>query len=116
MGYKLMKEPWSMQNTIEQLYLRRKRLEREDEAAFPLNAPMPHYLSFTSPNSNKWGHLRSYRIQITSFAGEYLPTSSPMERAISWGRWVQGWTPGPAVLASAGLQGWGKHQTCSFWL
>ncbi|KAM4645175.1 amine oxidase [copper-containing] 3 isoform 1-T1 [Amazona ochrocephala] len=97
MGYKLMKEPWSMQNTIERLYLRRKRLEREDEAAFPLNAPMPRYVSFASPNSNKWGHPRSYRIQINSFAGEHLPTSSPMERAISWGRWVHGRTPGSTV-------------------
>ncbi|XP_009957407.1 PREDICTED: membrane primary amine oxidase-like, partial [Leptosomus discolor] len=90
MGYELVKEPWSMQNTIERPYLRRKRLEREDEAAFWLNAPMPRYISFASPRSNKWGHLRSYRIQITSFAGEHLPTSSPMERSISWGRWVPG--------------------------
>lgn len=97
MGYKLMKEPWSMQDNIERLYVRRKRLEREDEGAFPLSAPMPRYLSFASPNSNKWGHPRSYRIQTTSFAGEHLPTSSPMERAISWGRWVQGWTPGPSI-------------------
>ncbi|XP_065554956.1 amine oxidase [copper-containing] 3-like isoform X1 [Lathamus discolor] len=87
MGYELVKEPWSAQNTIERLHLRRKRLEREDEAAFLLNAPMPRYVSFASPNSNKWGHPRSYRIQITSFAGEPLPTSSPMERAISWGRY-----------------------------
>ncbi|KAM9656801.1 uncharacterized protein ACIBXB_009052 [Morphnus guianensis] len=87
MAYKIMKEPWSMQNTIEQLYLRRERLEREDEAAFLLNTPMPRYLSFASPNPNKWGHPRSYRIQITSFAGEHLPASSPMERSISWGRY-----------------------------
>lgn len=101
MAYKIMKEPWSMQNTIERLYLRRERLEREDEAAFLLNTPMPRYLSFASPNPNKWGHPRSYRIQITSFAGEHLPTSSPMERSISWGRWVPGleyaWPP-PALL------------------
>ncbi|XP_026720569.1 primary amine oxidase, liver isozyme-like isoform X1 [Athene cunicularia] len=87
MGYELAKEPWSMQNTIERPYLRRERLEREDEAAFPLNAPMPRYLCFASPFPNKWGHPRSYRIQITSFAGEHLPASSPMERSISWGRY-----------------------------
>lgn len=90
MGYELVKDPWSLQNTIERLYLRRERLEREDEAAFPLNSPMPRYLSFASPKPNKWGHPRSYRIQITSFAGEHLPLSSPMERSISWGRWVPG--------------------------
>lgn len=96
MGYELVKDPWSMQNTIERPYLRRERLEREDEAAFPLNAPMPRYLSFAGPKPNKWGHPRSYRIQIISFAGEHLPTSSPMERSISWGRWVLGrawWCP-----------------------
>ncbi|XP_009582473.1 PREDICTED: membrane primary amine oxidase-like, partial [Fulmarus glacialis] len=87
MEYELVKDPWSMQNTIERPYLRRERLEREDEAAFPLNALMPRYLSFASPKPNKWGHPRSYRIQIASFAGEHLPASSPMERSISWGRY-----------------------------
>ncbi|XP_032841872.1 membrane primary amine oxidase-like isoform X1 [Tyto alba] len=87
MEYRLVTEPWNMPNTIERPYLRRERLESEDEAAFPLNDPMPRYLSFVSPNSNKWGHPRSYRIQITSFAGKHLPTTSPMERSISWGRY-----------------------------
>ncbi|KAJ7421105.1 hypothetical protein WISP_44862 [Willisornis vidua] len=87
MEYELIKDPWSMQNTIERPYLRRKSLEREDEAAFPLDAPMPRYLSFASPNPNKWGHPRSYRIQTVSFAGKHLPTSSSMERSVSWGRY-----------------------------
>ncbi|NWV01696.1 AOC3 oxidase, partial [Upupa epops] len=87
MQYEFVKDPWSMQNTIERPYLRREGLQTEDEAAFLLNTPMPRYLSFTSPNSNKWGHPRSYRIQITSFAGEHLPTSSQMERSISWSRY-----------------------------
>ncbi|NWT63276.1 AOC3 oxidase, partial [Erythrocercus mccallii] len=87
MEYEFVKDPWSTQNTIERPYLRRERLEKEDEAAFPLNAPMPRYLSFVSPNRNKWEHPRSYRIQLISFAGKHLPTSSSMERSISWGRW-----------------------------
>ncbi|KAK2522325.1 amine oxidase [copper-containing] 3-like [Columba livia] len=86
-AYELVKDPWSMENTMERLYLRRERLEREDEAAFPLNTPMPRYLSFASAKPNKWGHSRSYRIQINSFAGEHLPVSSSMERSISWGRY-----------------------------
>lgn len=90
MEYEFVKDPWSTQNTIERPYLRRERLEKEDEAAFPLNAPMPRYLSFVSPNPNRWEHPRSYRIQIISFAGKHLPTSSSMERSISWGRWVPG--------------------------
>ncbi|NWR78463.1 AOC3 oxidase, partial [Centropus unirufus] len=87
MDYEVVKAPWSVQNTIDRLYLRRKRLEREDEAAFTLGAPMPRYVSFASSKSNKWGHPRSYRIQIVSFSGEHLPLSSAMERSISWGRY-----------------------------
>ncbi|XP_069733168.1 amine oxidase [copper-containing] 3-like [Phaenicophaeus curvirostris] len=87
MEYELVKAPWSMQNTIERPYLRRKELGKEDEAAFMLNAPMPRYVSFASSKSNKWGHSRSYRIQIVSYAGEHLPISSLMERSISWGRY-----------------------------
>ncbi|NXR08152.1 AOC3 oxidase, partial [Semnornis frantzii] len=87
MEYELVQDPWSKQNIMERLYLHRGKLQTEDEAAFPLSAPMPRYLSFASPNLNRWGHPRSYRIQITSLAGKHLPTSSPMERAISWGRY-----------------------------
>ncbi|KAF4787460.1 hypothetical protein TURU_169904 [Turdus rufiventris] len=87
MEYEFVKDPWSTQNTIERPHLRRERLEKEDEAAFPLNVPMPRYLSFVSPNLNKWEHPRSYRIQIISFAGKHLPTNSSMERSISWGRY-----------------------------
>lgn len=132
MEYELVKDPWSMQHTIERPYLRRERLEREGEAAFLLNTPMPRYLSFAGSKPNKWGHLRSYRVQIVSFAGEHLPPSSPMERSISWGRWVLGrvWlshpcppaaTMSPAApapqQACVGLQGRVKQPTCVFfWL
>uniref|UniRef100_A0A8C5J3Y8 Amine oxidase n=1 Tax=Junco hyemalis TaxID=40217 RepID=A0A8C5J3Y8_JUNHY len=87
MEYEFVKDPWSAQNTIERPHLRRERLEREDEAAFPLNVPLPRYLSFVSPNPNRWGHPRSYRIQVISFAGKHLPTNSSMERSVSWGRY-----------------------------
>ncbi|KAM6107987.1 LOW QUALITY PROTEIN: amine oxidase [copper-containing] 3-like [Pterocles gutturalis] len=96
MAYELVKDPWSRQNTIERPYLRRARLEREDEAAFPLNTPLPRYLSFASPRPNR-GHPRSYRLQISRPGVEHLPTSSPMERAISWGR-------KPAPAAGKGYQ------------
>ncbi|XP_074783071.1 amine oxidase [copper-containing] 3 isoform X2 [Athene noctua] len=75
MGYELAKEPWSMQNTIERPYLRRERLEREDEAAFPLNAPVPRYLCFASPFPNKWGHPRGYQLAVTR-RKEEEPTST----------------------------------------
>ncbi|NXL82931.1 AOC3 oxidase, partial [Alectura lathami] len=88
MGYELVRDPWSLQNTLERPFLRRERLERENQAAFPLNAPLPRYLTFTGPKPNRWGHPRSYRVQVVSFPGEHLPTSSSMERAISWGRYA----------------------------
>ncbi|XP_068775112.1 amine oxidase [copper-containing] 3 [Struthio camelus] len=87
MGYESVRDPWSMANTIERPFLRKERLERENDAAFPLGGPMPRYLTFTSSQRNQWGHPRSYRLQIVSFAGEHLPASSRMERAISWGRY-----------------------------
>ncbi|XP_072212682.1 amine oxidase [copper-containing] 3-like [Excalfactoria chinensis] len=87
MEYQTVNIPWSPGNTLQQPFLRREKLERENEAAFPLNASLPRYLSFTGPKPNRWGHLRSYRVQVVSFPGEHLPTSSPMEKAISWGRY-----------------------------
>lgn len=86
MGYEQLRAPWSEQNTIVRPFLHRDRLERENEAAFPLEAPLPRYLSFTGPKLNRWGHARSYRLQVVSFPGKHLPDSSPMERAVSWGR------------------------------
>uniref|UniRef100_A0A8B9SY12 Amine oxidase n=1 Tax=Anas platyrhynchos TaxID=8839 RepID=A0A8B9SY12_ANAPL len=87
MGYEQLRAPWSEQNTIVRPFLHRDRLERENEAAFPLEAPLPRYLSFTGPKLNRWGHARSYRLQVVSFPGKHLPDSSPMERAVSWGRY-----------------------------
>uniref|UniRef100_A0A8C3GMD9 Amine oxidase n=1 Tax=Cairina moschata TaxID=8855 RepID=A0A8C3GMD9_CAIMO len=86
MSYEHLRAPWNNQKTIERPFLRRERLERENKAAFPLEDPLPRYLSFTGPKLNRWGHARSYRLQVVSFPGKHLPDSSPMERAVSWGR------------------------------
>ena len=66
----------------------RKQLETEEQAAFPLGGASPRHLYLACKQKNKWGHPRGYRIQLLSIPGEPLPQNSPLERAISWGRWV----------------------------
>ncbi|XP_062030851.1 membrane primary amine oxidase [Lepus europaeus] len=79
--------PWHPEHQMQRLQVTRRRLETEEQAAFPLGGATPRYLYLASNQSNKWGHARGYRIQPVSFAGEPLPRSSPVERAFSWGRY-----------------------------
>ncbi|XP_025969344.2 amine oxidase [copper-containing] 3-like [Dromaius novaehollandiae] len=87
MEYELVRDPWSGRHTVERPVLRKARPQREDEAAFPLGGRLPRYLTFASAQRNRWGHPRSYRLQIASSPGEPLPPSSRLERALSWGRY-----------------------------
>ncbi|XP_062451628.1 membrane primary amine oxidase-like [Rhea pennata] len=87
MAYERLRDPWSGEHTIEQPVLRKARLRREEEAAFPLGGRLPRYVAFASARPNRWGHPRSYRLQLRSHPGEHLPADSPMERALSWGRY-----------------------------
>lgn len=86
MAYESVQAPWSTEHTIQRPILTQQVLDTEEKAAFPLDGKIPRYLLFSSNNENQWGHKQSYRIQIISFAGKHLPQSSPMEKAISWGR------------------------------
>lgn len=79
--------PWHPEHQMQRLQVTRRRLETEEQAAFPLGGATPRYLYLASNQSNKWGHARGYRIQPLSFAGEPLPRSSSVERAFSWGRY-----------------------------
>lgn len=87
MAFVPMVVPWSPEHQMQRLQVTRKRLETEEQAAFPLGSTHPRYLYLASNHSNKWGHPRGYRIQVFSFAGEPLPQNSSMERAFSWGRY-----------------------------
>lgn len=78
--------PWSPEHQIQSLQVTRKRLETEEQAAFPLGGTIPRYVYLASNHSNKWGHPRGYRIQPLGLAGEPLPQNSSLERAFSWGR------------------------------
>uniref|UniRef100_A0A8B9WRC6 Amine oxidase n=1 Tax=Bos mutus grunniens TaxID=30521 RepID=A0A8B9WRC6_BOSMU len=79
--------PWSPEHQIQTLQVTRKQLETEEQAAFPLGGASPRHLYLASNQSNKWGHPRGYRIQIINEPVEPLPQNSPMERAVSWGRY-----------------------------
>ncbi|XP_009646617.2 membrane primary amine oxidase-like isoform X3 [Egretta garzetta] len=87
MAFEMVRAPWSPEQQIERPRLTKKVLDTEDQAAFRLQSKMPRYIYFAANSKNKWGHQRGYRIQITSFAGEHVPESSSMERAISWARY-----------------------------
>lgn len=57
------------------------------EAAMRHGTTTPRYLHIASQEKNKWGHKRSYRLQVYSFAGDHLPESDPVEKSMSWARW-----------------------------
>ncbi|XP_043760641.1 primary amine oxidase, lung isozyme-like [Cervus elaphus] len=79
--------PWSPEHQTQRLQVTRKQLETEEQAAFPLGGASPRYLYLACKQNNKWGHPRAYRIQMIGVPGEPLPQSSPLERAVSWGRY-----------------------------
>ena len=89
MAFVPMAIPWSPEHQTQSLQVTRKQLETEEQAAFPLGGPSPRHLYLACKQNNKWGHPRGYRIQMISAPGEPLPRNSPLERAVSWGRWVR---------------------------
>uniref|UniRef100_A0A8C6WUD1 Amine oxidase n=1 Tax=Neogobius melanostomus TaxID=47308 RepID=A0A8C6WUD1_9GOBI len=80
MEYKNISLPWG-------LILHMPTLFSSQEAALRHGAKTPRYLHVSSNQTNRWGHARSYRLQVYSFAGEHLPESQPEERAMSWARY-----------------------------
>ncbi|NXN99387.1 AOC2 oxidase, partial [Rhinopomastus cyanomelas] len=87
MAFEVTRAPWSPEQQIERPRLTKSVLDTEDQAAFRLQSKVPRYIYFAANSTNKWGHQRGYRIQITSFAGDHMPEGSSMERAISWARY-----------------------------
>ncbi|XP_029364091.1 retina-specific copper amine oxidase [Echeneis naucrates] len=63
------------------------QLKTEQEAALRYNTKTPRYLHIASNKNNRWGHHRSYRLQVFSFTGDHLPESQAEERAMSWARY-----------------------------
>ncbi|XP_030077564.1 membrane primary amine oxidase [Microcaecilia unicolor] len=87
MTFNSVNVPWESTVQIQRPKLTRQVLGTENQASFQLNSAMPRYVHFASNQTNKWGHQRSYRIQISSFAGDYLPEASSVENAMNWARY-----------------------------
>ncbi|KAM6174662.1 LOW QUALITY PROTEIN: amine oxidase [copper-containing] 3-like [Erethizon dorsatum] len=85
--------PWSPEQQVQRLQVTRKLLETEEQAAFPVGGAAPRYLYLASNRSNKWGHLRGYRVQPLGSAGQLLPWNSPMAGAFSWAQYQVAVTP-----------------------
>ncbi|XP_074551950.1 primary amine oxidase, liver isozyme-like [Halichoeres trimaculatus] len=63
------------------------QLKTEQEAALRFDQKTPRYLHIASNRTNRWGHQRSYRLQVSSFTGDHLPESQPEEKSMSWARY-----------------------------
>lgn len=80
--------PWSAGARVVQPWLHREPRRREREAALPLGRPAPRYLLFSNPRRrNRWGHRRTFRLQLSSHAGPVLPRGWREERGVTWARW-----------------------------
>ncbi|XP_056403622.1 membrane primary amine oxidase-like [Hyla sarda] len=79
--------PWNREWTLQQTKVTKKVLVSENEAAFLQHGPMPRYMQFASKQKNKWNHERGYRIQMVSFAGDFLPEKSSIHNAMNWAKY-----------------------------
>ncbi|XP_039717164.1 diamine oxidase [copper-containing] isoform X2 [Pteropus medius] len=79
--------PWSPTHRLVQPTLKQTKYPRERQAAFRFGRPLPSYLLFSSPQTNPWGHTRTYRLQIHSMAEQVLPPGWQEEMGITWARY-----------------------------
>ncbi|XP_048367565.1 amiloride-sensitive amine oxidase [copper-containing] isoform X2 [Sphaerodactylus townsendi] len=80
--------PWAAGRRVVQPVLQRRGRLREHQAAFPFGEPLPRYLLFSNPRRRgRWGHPRSYRLQLASHADRVLPRHWHEERGVSWSRY-----------------------------
>ncbi|XP_034567683.1 membrane primary amine oxidase-like [Notolabrus celidotus] len=79
--------PWMPDHYAMVPELVENQLKTEQEAALRYDTKTPRYLHITSNQTNRWGHQRSYRLQVFSFTGDHLPESQTDERSMSWARY-----------------------------
>ncbi|XP_051571087.1 primary amine oxidase, liver isozyme-like [Myxocyprinus asiaticus] len=87
MVYKEVSLPWMPSQKAKIPQLVEQQIRTEKEAAMQHNTKTPRYLHIASNRTNRWGHQRSYRLQVLSFAGDHLPESEPEEKSMSWARY-----------------------------
>ncbi|XP_057673164.1 retina-specific copper amine oxidase [Corythoichthys intestinalis] len=79
--------PWMPDRSAMVPQLVERQLKTEQEAALRHGTKIPRYLHIASNKTNAWGHQRSYRLQVMSFAGDHLPESETDEKGMSWARY-----------------------------
>ncbi|KAM6967311.1 amine oxidase [copper-containing] 3-like [Tautogolabrus adspersus] len=79
--------PWMPERHAMIPQLVETQLQTEQEAALRHDAKTPRYLHIASNQTNRWGHQRSYRLQVFSNTGDHLPESQAEEKAMSWARY-----------------------------
>ncbi|XP_031690079.1 membrane primary amine oxidase-like [Oncorhynchus kisutch] len=79
--------PWMPERYAIVPQLVEAQLKTEKEAALRYDTKTPRYLHIASNRTNRWGHQRSYRLQVVSFTGDSLPETEPEEKSMSWARY-----------------------------
>ncbi|XP_064866223.1 amine oxidase [copper-containing] 3-like [Oncorhynchus nerka] len=79
--------PWMPERYAMVPQLVEAQLKTEKEAALRYDTKTPRYLHIASNRTNRWGHQRSYRLQVVSFTGDSLPETEPEEKSMSWARY-----------------------------
>ncbi|KPP76162.1 primary amine oxidase, liver isozyme-like [Scleropages formosus] len=87
MEYKEVEVPWLQKTRAKIPHLVERQLATEQQAALHYGTKIPRYLHIASNQTNRWGHQRSYRLQVFSFTGDHLPESEPVEKSMSWARY-----------------------------
>uniref|UniRef100_A0A8C2ZPQ9 Amine oxidase n=1 Tax=Cyclopterus lumpus TaxID=8103 RepID=A0A8C2ZPQ9_CYCLU len=87
MEYVNVSLPWMADRSTLVPQLVEKQLKTEQVSALRYDTKTPRYLHIASNKTNRWGHQRTYRLQVFSFTGDHLPESQPEERAMSWARY-----------------------------
>lgn len=86
MEYEEVSLPWMPKHKAKIPMVVEKQLKTEQEAALQHGTKIPRYLHVASNQKNRWGHQRSYKLQVISMAGDHLPESELEERSMSWAR------------------------------
>lgn len=86
MEYEEVSLPWMIERKAKIPKLVENQLKTEQEAALRHGTKIPRYLHVASNQKNRWGHQRSYKLQVMSLAGDHLPESEPEEKSMSWAR------------------------------
>ncbi|CAM4366654.1 unnamed protein product [Leuciscus chuanchicus] len=87
MIYEEVPLPWMPSEKAKIPQLVEQQIGTEKKAAMLHSAKTPRYLHIASNQTNRWGHQRSYRLQVVSFAGDHLPESESVEKSMSWARY-----------------------------